>query len=105
MTPKQYWKAAYRFKRAMSNIQVYNAPAKALNGLYPSWTPDYKEFLRWCIVAKESMYATHDPLQARLGHAKAVRKLEERLNWCEQTTMEDVRRKIGERLKGLYGAW
>lgn len=102
-TPRKQWKAAYRFTRSMKGLYS----EQRSNGLYPSWLPDkeYREFLAWCRVANEVRCPFVDKLEERLPHAKCVKEIERRLDWCEQTTMEDVKRHIRDELKDLYHFW
>lgn len=105
MTPRQHWVAAYRFQRSLEHVRAQHNRELSINGLYPSWMPEYRTFLRWCLIASEVLYPRKDPLADRLPHAERVREIEDRLKWCEQTTEEDVRRHIGDRLRDLYSAW
>lgn len=106
MTPRQLWVAAHRFVRSLDK-STQGCGNRAKNGLYPSWMPDtqYRRFLHCMNEVRMARYLTPDKLRERERDAERIKEIEERLDWCEQTTIGDVKRDIRSILKDRYCAW
>lgn len=109
MSAKQQWVASYRFVRALKHVTIEQGLRQVRNGLYPSWLPreQYAQFLYWCRVSNEVIANRMAAVMwsEREHDSERIREIEDRLTWCEQTDMSDVKRHIRTIIADRYDRW
>ena len=101
MTPRQLWAIAYRFKRSIKHSR-WDGWRGSINGVYPTWMPQYRDFLHMCRLSEEVTYPRRDKLADKEWLERRIKDAQERLTWCEQTTQEDVLRSIHNAMVDQY---